>query len=71
MMAGMETASHRLHRLTSYEPGREWDAPADDPGILQDLQANDMERLPWFVKRLPAELPRIRLPRFIVATRRT
>jgi len=23
----METASGRLHRLTSYEPGRDWDAP--------------------------------------------
>ena len=44
MMTGMETASHRLHRLTSYEPGRDWDAPADDPGILQDLQVNDPGR---------------------------
>jgi len=68
MMTGMETASHRLHRLTSYEPGRDWDAPADDPGILQDLQVNDIERLPWFVKRFPGDLPRIRLPRELPPT---
>ncbi|HET9969640.1 MAG TPA: hypothetical protein VFQ68_15505 [Streptosporangiaceae bacterium] len=64
----METASHRLHRLTSYEPGRDWDAPADDPGILQDLRVNDIERLPWFVKRFPGDLPRIRLPRELPPT---
>jgi len=64
----METASQRLHRLTSYEPGRDWDAPADDPGILQDLQVNDVDRLPWFVKRYPGDLPRIRLPQELPRT---
>jgi hypothetical protein len=68
MMMGMETATHRLHRLTSYEPGRDWDAPADDPGILSDLQVNDFSRLPWFVKRYPGDLPRIGLPRELPAT---
>jgi SagB-type dehydrogenase family enzyme len=68
MMTGMETATHRLHRLTSYEPGRDWDAPADDPGVLQDLQVNDPARLPWFVKRYPGDLPRIRLPRELPRT---
>ena len=33
----METATQALHRLTSYEPGREWDEPIDDPRVLQDL----------------------------------
>jgi len=26
----METASQVLHRLTSYEPGRDWTEPAED-----------------------------------------
>ena len=47
----METATQALHRLTSYEPGREWDEPIDDPRVLQDLETNDLERLPWFYKR--------------------
>jgi len=25
-----------LHRLTSYEPGRAWDVPVDDPRVVQD-----------------------------------
>jgi hypothetical protein len=68
MMTGMETASQRLHRLTSYEPGRDWDAAPDDPEVLQDLQVNDMDRLPWFVKRYPGNLPRIQLPRELPRT---
>ena len=59
----METATQTLHRLTSYEPGREWDEAIDDPRIVQDLEANDMSRLPWFVKRYPEPLPRTPLPR--------
>jgi SagB-type dehydrogenase family enzyme len=57
-----ETLTQTLHRLTSYEPGRDWDAPADDPWILQDLEANDLERLPWSYKRYEQDLPRIELP---------
>jgi hypothetical protein len=68
MMMGMETATHRLHRLTSYEPSRDWDAPADDPAVLQDLEVNDFSRLPWFVKRYPGDLPRIGLPRELPQT---
>ena len=68
MTTGTETASQRLHRLTSYEPGRDWDAAPDDPQVLQDLQVNDMDRLPWFVKRYPGDLPRIRLPRGLPRT---
>jgi hypothetical protein len=47
----VETATQTLHRLTSYQPGREWDEAIDDPRIVQDLEANDMSRLPWFIKR--------------------
>ena len=54
----VETATQTLHRLTSYQPGREWDEAIDDPRIVQDLEANDMSRLPWFVKRYPEPLPR-------------
>ncbi|MGH3193385.1 MAG: hypothetical protein ACRDPY_42020 [Streptosporangiaceae bacterium] len=64
----METATQRLHRLTSYAPGRDWDAPVDDPGVLQDLQVNDFGRLPWFVKRYPEGLPRLPLPRELPQT---
>ena len=62
----METATQTLHRLTSYQPGRDWDEAIDDPRIVQDLEANDMSRLPWFIKQyaeraavtpLPRELP--------------
>src|SRR6478609_416812 len=64
----VETATQTLHRLTSYEPGREWDEAIEDPRIVQDLEANDMSRLPWFVKRYPEPLPRTPLPRELPAT---
>jgi hypothetical protein len=64
----VETATQTLHRLTSYQPGREWDEAIDDPRIVQDLEANDMTRLPWFVKRYPEPLPRTPLPRELPAT---
>jgi len=64
----METATQILHRLTSYEPGRPWDAPADDPRVVQDLQANDPARRPWYFKRYPQPLPRLSLPRDLPAT---
>jgi SagB-type dehydrogenase family enzyme len=64
----VETATQTLHRLTSYQPGREWDEAIDDPRIVQDLEANDMSRLPWFVKRYPEPLPRTPLPRELPAT---
>ena len=65
----METATQALHRLTSYEPGRDWDEPIDDPRVLQDLVTNDIERLPWFYKRYPGALPRVELPRELPATK--
>jgi hypothetical protein len=64
----VETATQTLHRLTSYQPGREWDEAIDDPRIVQDLEANDMSRLPWFVKRYREPLPRTPLPRELPVT---
>ncbi|HEY3952032.1 MAG TPA: hypothetical protein VGM53_01540 [Streptosporangiaceae bacterium] len=63
-----ETATQTLHRLTSYIPGRDWTEPADDPRVLQDLEVNDMARLPWFIKRYPQRLPRLALPRELPGT---
>lgn len=39
-----------LHRLTSYEPEREWTAPVHDERVVQDLAVNDATRLPWWHK---------------------
>jgi hypothetical protein len=63
----METATHTLHRITSYEPGREWDEPADDPRVVHDLEVNELDRFPWFYKRYPT-LPQLALPRDLPAT---
>jgi SagB-type dehydrogenase family enzyme len=63
-----ETATQTFHRLTSYEPGRDWTKPADDRRVVQDLQVNDLSRLPWFFKRYPQRLPRIPLPRELPGT---
>jgi hypothetical protein len=65
---GGETATQLLHRLTSYVPSRDWTAPADDPLVVQDLEVNDMARLPWFFKRYPESLPRLQLPRELPGT---
>ena len=64
----METATQTLHRLTSYAPGRDWDVAIGDPRIVQDLEANDMARLPWFFKRYAERMPRLPLPRELPAT---
>jgi hypothetical protein len=65
---GVETATGTLHRLTSYEPGQEWDAPVDDPRILRDLEVNDLSRFPWFYKRYEPSPPRLQLPRELPRT---
>ena len=65
---GAETASQTLHRLTSYEPGREWDEPPDDSRVVQGLETNDLARLPWFYKRYAETLPRLALPRELPRT---
>jgi len=64
----VETATQTLHRLTSYQPGREWDEAIDDPRIVQDLEANDMSRLPWFIKRYAERADVTPLPREMPAT---
>jgi hypothetical protein len=64
----VETATQALHRLTSYEPGREWTVPIDDPRVIQDLEVNDLARLPWFFKRYGQPLARTPLPRDLPAT---
>lgn len=64
----MESATQLLHRLTVYEPGREWDEPIDDPRIVQDLEVNDLARLPWFYKGYGQDLPRAALPRDLPRT---
>jgi hypothetical protein len=64
----VETATQTLHRLTSYEPGREWTEPIDDPRLVRDLEVNDLDRFPWFTKRYREPLPRIALPRDLPST---
>jgi hypothetical protein len=59
----VETATQTLHRLTSYEPGREWTELVDDPRVMRDFEVNDLDRLPWFFKRYAQSLPRVPLPR--------
>ena len=66
--SGSETATQTLHRLTSYEPGREWDEPIDDPRVVQDLEVNDLARFPWFFKRYEQSLPRVALSRALPPT---
>jgi nitroreductase len=58
-----ERGAGLLHRLTSYEPGREWDEPADDPRLRHDLVPNDLETLPPQLKAYAADLPIAPLPR--------
>jgi hypothetical protein len=64
----VETATQTVHRLTSYEPNRDWDEPLDDPRLLHDLVTNDLDHLPWFYKRYEQPLPRVDLPRDLPVT---
>ena len=52
-----------LHRLTSADASRGWQTPVDDPRLRQDLVANDPDTMPPPVKRYPAGLPTVPLPR--------
>jgi SagB-type dehydrogenase family enzyme len=65
---GEETVTQALHRLTSYEAGRDWTEPVADDRIVQDLQVNDLERIPWAYKRYDADLPGHALPPTFPAT---
>ncbi|MEV4623922.1 hypothetical protein AB0J74_35085 [Asanoa sp. NPDC049573] len=65
------TATQDLHRITSmgpYDPDRELEPPVDDPRVVRDLVANDVDHLPWFYKRYAAPLPSVALPRDLPAT---
>ena len=64
----LETATKALHRLTSYEPSREWTETIDDPRIVRDLEVNDVGRFPWFFKRYPDDLERVSLARELPRT---
>ncbi|MET0424139.1 MAG: nitroreductase family protein [Actinoplanes sp.] len=64
----MENPAQILHRLTSYEPGREWDDVIDDPRLVLDLVPNDLDRLPWFYKRYPEPVSRVPLPAELPST---
>ena len=70
-VSSVETASQTLHRLTSYGPydaEHMWDPPVDDPRVVRDLVANDLDRFPWFSKRYEDGLPTIPLPRELPRT---
>jgi hypothetical protein len=58
-----DEAVARYHRLTSYKPGRAWDAPGDDDWIRTDLAQNDRALLPPPVKRYAQALETVELPR--------
>jgi SagB-type dehydrogenase family enzyme len=58
-----ESGAGLLHRLTSYTPDRDWDAPADDPRLRHDLTPNDLDTQPPQVKQYDAGLPRTPLSR--------
>ncbi|SDT28935.1 hypothetical protein [Actinoplanes derwentensis] len=64
----METATQILHRLNSYEPGREWDDVISDPRLVLDLKPDDFDRFPLFYKRYADDLPRFALPRDLPPT---
>ena len=64
----METATQTLHRLTSFEPERDWSGPAvDDPRVVE-LETDDLTRFPWFYKRYAEPLARVELPRELPST---
>jgi hypothetical protein len=64
---GVETATQLLHRLTSYEPGREWTDVPDHPLAVQ-FETNDLDRLPGFYKQYADDLPTVALPRDLPPT---
>jgi SagB-type dehydrogenase family enzyme len=64
----VETAAQTLHRLTSYDPSREWTELVNDPRVVQDLEVNDPARLPWFFKQYAQPLPRVPLLRSLPPT---
>ena len=67
-MRPAETATQKLHRITSYAPGRQWDEPPSEPEVVHDFKTNDLTRFPWFTKRYLEPLARVALPRSLPAT---
>jgi hypothetical protein len=59
----LQSGAGLLHRLTSYQPGRDWDVPVDDPRVRHDLKPNDLDTRPPQVKAYPEDLPFVALPR--------
>ena len=51
-----------FHRLTSYEPDRDWTDTVDDPWLIRTFEPNDLATLPPPVKAFPTELPVLPLP---------
>src|SRR4051794_22798855 len=51
------------HRLTSYEPEREWTEPVDDPLLVKGFEPNDLPTFPAHCKAYPDGLPAVELPR--------
>src|SRR4051794_8672701 len=63
----LDSGARLLHRLTSYVPDREWDAPVDDPRVRHDIVPNDPQTLPPPRKEYPDDLPVLALPRDLPA----
>ncbi|HEY7047789.1 MAG TPA: hypothetical protein VH373_11255 [Jatrophihabitantaceae bacterium] len=63
-----ETPTQLLHRVTSYDLVRDWDAPFEHPQAIGDFVSTDLSTLPYFYKRYPAGLPRVPLPRELPTT---
>jgi SagB-type dehydrogenase family enzyme len=63
----LDSGAGLLHRLTSYQPDREWDVPADDPRVRHDFIPNDWDNAPPMVKVYPAGRPTVTLPRELPA----
>ncbi len=59
----LDSGAGLLHRLTSYGPNRDWDAPGDDPRVRHDLVPNDLATVPPQVKVYSDGLPVLALPR--------
>jgi SagB-type dehydrogenase family enzyme len=51
------------HRLTAYEPERDWDMPVDDPRVLRDFEPNVLATFPAHCKAYPTGLPVVALAR--------
>ncbi len=62
-----ETATHLLHRLTSYEGLADWDGAARDERLV-DVVPQDPATLPYWWKRYDDGLPRIPLPERLPTT---